>query len=251
MRWADSAHKNTSFLRKNSTPAASVSLDSVFPKNQRSLKPLELQKPQSKADLFHMACFSAQCVTVPPSYVKALFYGRRREKVLYKPIFAGSLPRDSGRAGALSQLLASVRRQGVRAEGLLKDADNLTQRYKKLEARLQQQAQAQNDLEGQCEDLSAQAESTRTWITQLLGPLDPPDPDVPAEEMKKKAQVRTLDQGISRFIQNMFFWFNLLLIQYFGSSVCDGSKTCLLYVCFYKYKNCSLVKTKQNKWVLL
>lgn len=84
-----------------------------------------------------------------------------------------------------------MRRQGVRAEGLLKDGDNLTQRYKKLEARLQQQADAQSSLEGECEELSAQAESTRTWITELLQPLTSAGLDVQTEEMKKKkAQVR-------------------------------------------------------------
>lgn len=101
-------------------------------------------------------------------------------------------PRDSGRARALSELLASVRRQGVRAESLLKDGDNLIQRYKKLEARLQQQADAQNTLEGECDDLSTRAESTRTWITELLQPLASPGPDVQTEEMKEKAQVSQL-----------------------------------------------------------
>lgn len=101
-------------------------------------------------------------------------------------------PRDSGRARALSELLASVRRQGVRAESLLKDGDNLIQRYKKLEARLQQQADAQNTLEGECDDLSTQAESTRTWITELLQPLASPGPVVQTEEMKEKAQVSQL-----------------------------------------------------------
>lgn len=140
-------------------------------------------------------CFSVLC--------EALFYGRQREKVLYKPI-CPALPRDSGRAAALAELLASVRRQGVRAEGLLKDADNLTQRYKKLEARLQQQAQVQDALEGQCDELSVQAEGTRTWITQLLQPLASPAPDVPAEEMKKKAQVRTEKNSTIGFLIQCF-----------------------------------------------
>lgn len=115
-----------------------------------------------------------------------------------------ALPRDSGRAGSLSELLASVRRQGVRAEGLLKDADNLTQRYKKLEARLQRQADAQNALEGQCDDLGAQADSARTWIAQLLQPLASPAAasDVPAQEMKEKAQVRT-EPRLSSRIRNI------------------------------------------------
>lgn len=127
-------------------------------------------------------CFSVSC--------KALFI-RATVKKSCTNRFASLFPRDSGRAQALSELLASVRRQGVRAEGLLKDTDNLTQRYKKLEARLQQQADDQNTLEGECDDLSAQAESTRTWITELLRPLASPGPDVQTEEMKKKAQVRT------------------------------------------------------------
>lgn len=98
-------------------------------------------------------------------------------------------PHDSDRARVLSELLASVRRQGVRAESLLKDGDNLVQRYKKLESRLQQQADAQNTLERECDDLSTQAESTRTWITELLQPLASPASDVQTEEMKERAQV--------------------------------------------------------------
>lgn len=85
-----------------------------------------------------------------------------------------------------------MRRQGVRAESLLKDGDNLIQRYKKLEARLQQQTDAQNTLEGECDDLSTQAKSTRTWIMELLHPLASPGSDVQTEQMKEKAQVSQL-----------------------------------------------------------
>lgn len=99
------------------------------------------------------------------------------------------LPCDSGRAELLTELLASVRRQGVRAESLLKDGDNLIQRYRNLEARLQQQADAQSALEGECDDLNTQAESTRAWITDLLQPLTSAGPEIQTEEMKSKAQV--------------------------------------------------------------
>lgn len=95
----------------------------------------------------------------------------------------------SGRAETLGEVLASVRRQGVRAESLLKDGDNLIQRYRNLEARLQKQADAQTALQGRCEELNTQAESTRTWISGLLQPLTAPGTDTHTEEMKNKAQV--------------------------------------------------------------
>ncbi|XP_047197727.1 nesprin-2 isoform X1 [Hippoglossus stenolepis] len=95
---------------------------------------------------------------------------------------------ESGRAETISELLASVRRQGFRAETLLKDGDNLIQRYRNLEARLQKQAKAQSDLEGECDRFDTQAESTRTWIRDLMQPLSSTGRDVQTEEMKCKAQ---------------------------------------------------------------
>lgn len=97
------------------------------------------------------------------------------------------LPCDSGRVETLSELLASVRRQGVRAESLLKDGDNLIQRYRNLVARLQEQAEAQSSLEGECDQFSTQAESTRAWISDLLQPLTAADTDT--DVMKDRAQV--------------------------------------------------------------
>lgn len=96
---------------------------------------------------------------------------------------------DSGRTETISELLASVRRQGVRAESLLKDSDNLIQRYRNLEARLLRQADAQKSLEGECGKFMTQAESTRSWIADLLQPLTSPGTDTQKEEMKNKAQV--------------------------------------------------------------
>lgn len=80
-----------------------------------------------------------------------------------------------------------MRRQGVRAEGLLKDSDNLIQRYRNLSARLEEQAEAQKVLQGECDLFNSQAESTRTWITALLKPLSGLDHQ--PEEMIYKAQV--------------------------------------------------------------
>ncbi|KAG7260919.1 hypothetical protein CRUP_020509, partial [Coryphaenoides rupestris] len=72
------------------------------------------------------------------------------------------------RAESLGDLLASVRRQGVRGDSLLKDGDNLLQRYRNLETRLQDQhAQAQKALDRQREDFHSQAESTQAWIGDL------------------------------------------------------------------------------------
>ncbi|MEQ2177732.1 hypothetical protein GOODEAATRI_006646 [Goodea atripinnis] len=96
------------------------------------------------------------------------------------------LPYISGRAEALSELLASIRRQGVRAENILKDGDNLLQRYRNLEARLQQQAAAQSVLEEEYNRFKAQTESTRTWISDLSQPLMSPGKDTDVEEMKQK-----------------------------------------------------------------
>ncbi|XP_031729025.1 nesprin-2-like, partial [Anarrhichthys ocellatus] len=95
---------------------------------------------------------------------------------------------ESGRAESLSDLLASVRRQGVRAESLLKDGDNLIQRYRNLESRLQRQADAQSALERESDKFNSQAKSTRTWITDLVGPLASPGRDAQTEQMKHKAQ---------------------------------------------------------------
>lgn len=80
-----------------------------------------------------------------------------------------------------------MRRQGIRADGLLKDGDNLIQRYRNLDARLQQQADAQSALEGECDKFNAQAESTRAWISDLLRALA--DPDTQTQEVKNKAKV--------------------------------------------------------------
>ena len=62
----------------------------------------------------------------------------------------------------------AVRRQGVRADALLKDGDNALQRYRNLQSRLgEQQSQARRDLEGRREAFHSQAESTQTWIRDL------------------------------------------------------------------------------------
>ncbi|KAA8578682.1 hypothetical protein FQN60_017502, partial [Etheostoma spectabile] len=99
-----------------------------------------------------------------------------------------NLQDESGRAESLSELLASVRRQGVRAESLLKDGDNLIQRYRNLESRLQRQADAQSALEAECDKFNTQAQSTRTWITALLQPLTPSGREAETQERKHRAQ---------------------------------------------------------------
>lgn len=80
-----------------------------------------------------------------------------------------------------------MRRQGVRAESLLKDGDNLIQRYRNLNSRLQKQADAQSVLDQKCDELKTQTENTKTWMTDLLRPLTSSDRDT--EEMKHKAEV--------------------------------------------------------------
>lgn len=80
-----------------------------------------------------------------------------------------------------------MRRQGVRAEGLLKDSDNLIQRYRNLSVRLQDQAEAQSILQGDSDMFNSQVESTSAWMTELLKPLSGPE-DQP-EERTYRAQV--------------------------------------------------------------
>ncbi|XP_035985169.1 uncharacterized protein LOC118558730 [Fundulus heteroclitus] len=106
---------------------------------------------------------------------------RENVKLLLK-----ELQDESGRAEALRELLASIRRQGVRAENILKDGDNLLQRCRNLEARLQNQVEAQSALEEEYRRFQAQAESTRTWISELTQPLASPDTDGDTEEMKRR-----------------------------------------------------------------
>ncbi|XP_062296794.1 rootletin-like [Scomber scombrus] len=98
-----------------------------------------------------------------------------------------NLQDESQRVETLSELLAAVRRQGVRADGLLKDGDNLIQRHRNLEAKLQKQAEAQGVTE-ELEKFNTQAESTRTWFKDLLQPLTSTDRDFQPEEKKHRAQ---------------------------------------------------------------
>ncbi|KAM3595037.1 uncharacterized protein V6R79_017444 [Siganus canaliculatus] len=95
----------------------------------------------------------------------------------------------SGRVCALSGALASVRRRGIRAETLLKDGDNLIQRYRNLEERLQKQVDAQSALDGEVDQFQSQAESTRSWISELLQPLSSAGAATASEETALKAQV--------------------------------------------------------------
>lgn len=71
--------------------------------------------------------------------------------------------------------MASVRKQGVRSENLLKDGDNLLQRYRNLETREKEQAQVLSALHEDCNNFITQAENTRVWIRTLLEPLSASD----------------------------------------------------------------------------
>lgn len=116
------------------------------------------------------------------------------------------LPCDSGKAETLSELLASVRRQGVRSESLLKDGDNLIQRHRNLEARLQRQADAQGALEGEFEKFNTRAKSTRIWITDRLQPLTSSGRATQTEDMKHKAQVSEREFEMQSDRQSLPFW---------------------------------------------
>lgn len=95
----------------------------------------------------------------------------------------------SGRAEALSELLASIRRQGVRAENILKDGDNLLQRIRNLESRLQGQVEAHSALQEDYISFKAQADGTRTWIRDLSESLVSAVSHSEMEEMKDAALV--------------------------------------------------------------
>ncbi|KAG7509989.1 nesprin-2-like [Solea senegalensis] len=102
----------------------------------------------------------------------------------------------SGRAEALRELLASLRRQGVRAESLLKDGDNLIQRYKNLEARLQKRAKTLSDLQGEHNSFNTLTESTRTWIRNLLRPLT--DTDREAQSERSGSWIKNIFKFLSK-----------------------------------------------------
>ncbi|CAL8302952.1 unnamed protein product, partial [Boreogadus saida] len=94
-----------------------------------------------------------------------------------------------GSAESLEELLAAVRRHGVRADGLLKDGDDLLQRYRHLETRLGgRQSQARRELEGQREEFHTRAESTQTWIRDLAEGLASPHIQGQHQEVKLAAQ---------------------------------------------------------------
>nr|XP_033499149.1 nesprin-2 [Epinephelus lanceolatus] len=113
---------------------------------------------------------------------------KQSAKTVNAKLLLTDLQDESGRVESLKKLLASLRKQGVRGESLLKDGDNLIQRYSNLEARLQKQADAQSALEGEFDKFNTQTESTRTWITDLVKPLTSTGRDTQTEEIKQKAQ---------------------------------------------------------------
>lgn len=74
----------------------------------------------------------------------------------------------------------------MRGDALLKDTDNLLQRVRNLENRLQERSQNQNALDEKLNRFKTQTENTRTWIKDLLQPIR----ESPPEEMRHYAQVR-------------------------------------------------------------
>lgn len=95
----------------------------------------------------------------------------------------------SVKAETLSELMASIRRRGVRAENLLKDGDNAIQRYRNLEARLQKHVDVQDALQSEYCHFKRQAENTKSWISQLLDPIIAAGSDSVTETLKSKALV--------------------------------------------------------------
>lgn len=83
-----------------------------------------------------------------------------------------------------------MRRQGVRGDSLLKDGDNLLQRYRNLDTRLwDQHAQSRKAQDRAREDFHSQAESTQAWIRDLAEGLVSPHVQGRHQEVKRAAQV--------------------------------------------------------------
>ncbi|XP_061531422.1 uncharacterized protein syne2b isoform X2 [Phycodurus eques] len=98
------------------------------------------------------------------------------------------LQHESQRVDILVELLASVRHQGVRADRILKDSDNVIQRYRNLEARLQTQAEEHDVSGGQLNQFATQAEHIRTWFKDLLCSVTSACEDLSYKEMSLKAE---------------------------------------------------------------
>uniref|UniRef100_A0AAR2KFY0 Calponin-homology (CH) domain-containing protein n=1 Tax=Pygocentrus nattereri TaxID=42514 RepID=A0AAR2KFY0_PYGNA len=96
--------------------------------------------------------------------------------------------KESGRVEAFSDLLASVRLRGLRADPLLKDSESLVDQYHSLGIRLENQAQVHEALEKEVESFHAQEDDTRSWIRELKQGLDSLDKDASVEEKLYKAQ---------------------------------------------------------------
>ncbi|KAJ8411706.1 hypothetical protein AAFF_G00153440 [Aldrovandia affinis] len=75
--------------------------------------------------------------------------------------------KESERLEGLTGLMAAVRRQGLRSDRLMRDSDDLLQRYHSLQARISSQAEAQSSLVRETQAFEAQAESTRALISDL------------------------------------------------------------------------------------
>ncbi|XP_055011498.1 nesprin-2-like [Boleophthalmus pectinirostris] len=94
----------------------------------------------------------------------------------------------NARVSALSDLLSSVRRQGVRGDSLLKDTDNLLQRFKNLETRVQDQVQTQDQIQENLNRFKSKTDETRKWIKELLEPISFEQTESEPEEVKRRAQ---------------------------------------------------------------
>ncbi|KAM9777590.1 nesprin-2 [Neosynchiropus ocellatus] len=93
---------------------------------------------------------------------------------------------------SLGDLLATVRKSGLRSDVILKDGDNLIQRYRNLEARLQKQLEAQNLQEEALESFKREVEKTRSWIREMQQPV------TGDEEVRAENLLRSKPEGDSR-----------------------------------------------------
>ncbi|KAJ0009234.1 hypothetical protein NQD34_016649 [Periophthalmus magnuspinnatus] len=121
----------------------------------------------------------------------------------------------NARVTALSDLVGSVRRQGVRGDSLLKDSDNLLQRFKNLETQVQDQVQTQDQTQENLNQFKSKAEETRKWMRELLEPISSVQTiESEPEEVKHKAEtiLKSKPEGDSK-LEDLRFQSQTLLDQ--------------------------------------
>ncbi|XP_077395395.1 uncharacterized protein syne2b isoform X3 [Festucalex cinctus] len=120
---------------------------------------------------------------------------RDKEELSAAPGAAKGLLLDLGhqrqQVDLLEDLLTSVRRQGIRDDRILEEADNVIELYGNLEARLRTPPEEDRhvmDDDGRLEEFAGQAEDARAWLKEILGSFTSACGDLPCNERTLKAQ---------------------------------------------------------------